>query len=69
MGNAKISQLVKSLGKYDLAIFPSESVDRIEKNIFEKESKFFIGCLNLNEIVEESDKWAREQNLSFWRKT
>ena len=52
MGNVKISQLVKSSGKYDLTIFPFESVDRIEKNIFEKEGKFFIRCIKRNKLFQ-----------------
>jgi len=41
----QLSQLIKSNGKYDLSIFSNESIDRIEKNIFEKKGKYFLKCL------------------------
>ena len=31
-----LSKLIKSSGKYDLTIFSAESIDRIEKSVFEK---------------------------------
>ena len=40
-----LSKLIKSSGKYDLTIFSSESIDRIEKNVFERKGKHFIKCL------------------------
>ena len=52
MDNVKISQRIKSSGKYDLTIFSSESISRIEKNIFEKEGKYFVGCLKRNKPVQ-----------------
>ena len=30
-----ISQLIRSSGKYDLSFPPVESIDRVEKNVFE----------------------------------
>ncbi len=42
----QLSQLIKSNSKYDLTIFSTESIDRIESNIFEKKNeKYFIECL------------------------
>ena len=41
------SQLIKSSGKYDLTIFSSESIDRIEKNIFEKNGWIYLLSLNI----------------------
>ena len=52
MNNVQISQLIKSSGKYDLTIFSSESIDRIEKNIFEKDDKHFIKCLKRNKDIQ-----------------
>lgn len=52
MENMQISQLIKSSGKYDLSIFSSESIDRIEKNIFEKNEKFFIKCLKREKDIQ-----------------
>jgi len=36
-----LSKLIKSNGKYDLTIFSAESIDRIEKNVFERKGKAF----------------------------
>ncbi|MFZ5392285.1 MAG: N-6 DNA methylase [Patescibacteria group bacterium] len=47
-----ISQLIKSDGKYDLSIFSGESIDRIEKNIFEKNEKYFVKCLKRNKDIQ-----------------
>jgi len=52
MNNIKISQLIKSSGKYDLTIFSAESIDRIEQNIFEKNEKHFIKCLKRNKDIQ-----------------
>lgn len=47
-----ISQLIKSTGKYDLTIFSAESIDRIEKNVFEKNGKHFIKCLKREKDIQ-----------------
>ena len=47
-----LSQLIKSSGKYDLTIFSSESIDRIEKNVFEKNGKSFIKCLKREKDIQ-----------------
>jgi len=47
-----LSKLIESTGKYDLTIFSSESIDRIEKNIFEKNKKFFIKCLKRKKDIQ-----------------
>ena len=70
-----LSQLIKSSGKYDLTIFSSESIDRIEKGVFEKNGKSFIKCLKREkdiqakpeEIVRQLmlDKLISEYNYSL----
>ena len=52
MKNIQLSKLIKSTGKYDLSIFSNESIDRIEKNIFEKKDKFFLKCLKRNKDIQ-----------------
>ena len=47
-----LSQLIKSSGKYDLTIFSAESIDRIEKNVFEKNGKHFIKCLKREKDIQ-----------------
>ncbi len=47
-----LSKLIKSSGKYDLTIFSAESIDRIEKNIFEKNKKFFVKCLKREKDIQ-----------------
>ncbi|MCK4524813.1 MAG: N-6 DNA methylase [Candidatus Andersenbacteria bacterium] len=47
-----LSQLIKSSGKYDLTIFSSESTDRVEKNIFEKNGKSFVRCLKREKDIQ-----------------
>ena len=47
-----LSQLIKSSGKYDLTIFSAESIDRIEKSVFEKNEKFFIKCLKRKKDIQ-----------------
>jgi len=47
-----LSQFIKSTGKYDLTIFSSESIDRIEKNVFEKNGKSFIKCLKREKDIQ-----------------
>jgi len=47
-----LSKLIKSSGKYDLSIFSSESIDRIEKNVFEKNGKHFIKCLKREKDIQ-----------------
>jgi len=52
MENINLAQLIKSDGKYDLTIFTSESIDRIEERIFEKDKKHFIKCLKRDKDVQ-----------------
>ena len=47
-----LSQLIKSSGKYDLTIFSSESIDRVERNIFKKNGKSFIKCLKREKDIQ-----------------
>jgi type I restriction enzyme M protein len=52
MTDMQLAHLVKSDGKYDLTIFSPESIDRIEKNITEKNGKFFLNCLKRNKDIQ-----------------
>jgi len=52
MENIKISQLIKSSGKYDLSIFSPESIDRIEKSIFDKNGKYYLKCLKRKKDIQ-----------------
>ncbi len=52
MENINLARLIESDGKYDLTIFSSESIDRIEENIFEKDKKYFIKCLKRNKDIQ-----------------
>ena len=52
METIQISQIIKSSGKYDLTIFSSESIDRIEQTIFEKKGKLFINCLKRKKDIQ-----------------
>jgi type I restriction enzyme M protein len=47
-----LSKLIKSSGQYDLTIFSPESIDRIEKNISEKNGKYYIECLKREKEVQ-----------------
>ncbi len=55
-----LSKLIKSSERYDLTIFSAESIDRVEKNVFEKKH-------DLNDIAFAFEKWGKENGLSFWR--
>ena len=49
----KITELIKSSGKYaDLTVFSIQAINRIEKNIFEKNQKYFIQCLKRNKEIQ-----------------
>lgn len=48
----ELSKLIKSDGKYDLTIFSSDSIDRIDQNIFEKGGKYFIKCLKRTKDIQ-----------------
>jgi type I restriction enzyme M protein len=52
MKEIQISQLIKSEGKYDLTIFSEESIDRIEKSIFDKSGKLFLTCLKRKKDIQ-----------------
>lgn len=52
MSEIILSDLIKWNGKYDLTIFSSESIDRIEQNIFEKNWKYFLKCLKRNKDIQ-----------------
>jgi len=41
----KIEDIIKLNNKYDLSIFSKESIDKIEKNIYEKNNKLYFNCL------------------------
>ncbi len=47
-----ISELIKSNNKYDLKIFSSEAIDRLEQSLTEKEGKFFLNCLKRNKEIQ-----------------
>jgi len=57
----KISKIIKSTGKYDLTIFSSDSIDRIEQNIFEKNDKYFIKYLIRNKDIQIKPEEAVRQ--------
>lgn len=52
MANIQLSKLIKATGKYDLTMFSNESIDRIEKSIFEKKNKFYLKCLKRNKDIQ-----------------
>ena len=47
-----LAEIIKSSGKYDLTIFSSESVDRIEENIFFKKNNPYLKCLKRNKDIQ-----------------
>lgn len=47
-----LSELIKSNSKYDLTIFSTQSVDRIEKSIFNKNDKYYLKCLKRNKDIQ-----------------
>ncbi len=47
-----IADLTRSSGKYDLVIFSRESIDRVEKNISEKDKKHVITCLKREKDIQ-----------------
>lgn len=71
----QLSKLIKANGKYDLTIFSQESIDRIEKGIFEKKDKYYLTCLKRKkdiqvkpeEIIRQLmlDKLINEYNYSI----
>lgn len=52
MKTIQLAKLVKSSGKYDLTIFSSQSIDRLENNIYEKDGKYFLKCLKRNKDIQ-----------------
>ena len=52
MQKINLTKLIKSNGKYDLTIFSPESIDRIEKNISERNGKFYIKCLKREKEIQ-----------------
>jgi len=56
-----LSQFIKSSGKYDLTIFSSESIDRIDQNIFKKEGRHYIKCLKRNKDIQVKPEEAVRQ--------
>ncbi len=52
MNILEIGQLVKTDGKYDLTIFSSASIDRLDENIFEKGNKLFFKCLKRKKDIQ-----------------
>ncbi|MEI6532984.1 MAG: N-6 DNA methylase [Candidatus Roizmanbacteria bacterium] len=52
MKNVELTKLVKSDGKYDLTVFSVEGINRIEKNIFERDGKLFLKCLKRNKDIQ-----------------
>ncbi len=50
--NIPLAQLIKSSGKYDLTIFSSESIHRIENSIYQKWDKYFIPCLKRKKDIQ-----------------
>ncbi|KAF3982594.1 MAG: type I restriction enzyme HsdR N-terminal domain-containing protein, partial [Methylococcales symbiont of Hymedesmia sp. n. MRB-2018] len=47
-----LSELIKSNGKYDLTIFSSDAIDRIEQSIFTKKDKHFLKCLKRDKDIQ-----------------
>lgn len=52
MNNIQLAQLIKSNCKYDLSVFSTESIDRIEQSIFKKNDKLFLKCLKKTKIFK-----------------
>ena len=48
----QLSELIKATGKYDLTIFSTEAIDRIENSIFDKKGKWFIRCLQRKKDIQ-----------------
>jgi type I restriction enzyme M protein len=48
----QLSEFIKSSEKYDLTIFSTESIDRIEQSIFQKKDKNFFKCLKRNKDIQ-----------------
>jgi type I restriction enzyme M protein len=48
----QLSKLIKSSGKYDLTIFASDTIDRINKKIFVKNDKKYLKCLIRNNNIQ-----------------
>lgn len=48
----QLAELIKANGKYDLTIFSSEAIDRIEKSISKKGEKYFLKCLKRNKDIQ-----------------
>ena len=47
-----ITDLINSSGKYDLAVFSQESLDRVDKNIKKKNGKHLIVCLKREKEIQ-----------------
>ena len=41
----QLNEIIKSSDKYDLSIFSKETIDRLEKSLFEKSGKPYLTCL------------------------
>lgn len=52
MKSINLAGLIKSTGKYDLTIFSTEAIRRIEDNIFKKDNKYYIKCLKRDRDIQ-----------------
>lgn len=48
----QISEIIKSTGKYDLTVFSSESIDKLEENLFIKKDKPYLKCLKRDKDIQ-----------------
>ena len=53
-----LSKILKSTEKYSLSIFANESIEQLEKNIFEKGDKYFLKCL-----IREKEILAKPEEI------
>jgi type I restriction enzyme M protein len=47
-----LTEIIKSSGKYDLTLFNTEAIDRIENNITLKKDKYYLKCLKRNKNIQ-----------------
>lgn len=48
----QLAELIKSNRKYDLIIFSTESIDKIEQSIFQKKGKYILKCLKRKKDIQ-----------------
>lgn len=76
MQNESLRDLIKSNFNFNWLIFTNEEIHNIQRRIFQKDEKgeykldehnHLIQIYDLEDIAYAFEKWAKEQNLSFWR--